>query len=81
MGLFTDTITGPDAVRHLAMIAAYSGLLAWAARLLVAPVRDELEASRDTRNLLVDIKLISHAGEEVAPRPAGHRTSKPPDLP
>ena len=74
-GLFTETITGPGAVRHVAMMVAYSGLLAWGARLLVAPARDELEASKDSRNLLVDIRLISHAGEEVAPRPVGQRTT------
>lgn len=74
-GLFADTITGPGAVRHVAMIVAYSGLLAWGARLLVAPARDELEASKDSRNLLVDIKLISHVNEEVAPRPVGQRTT------
>ncbi len=75
VGLFHEAITGTGAVRHLSIIAGYSWLLAWGLRLLVTPVRDELEASKETRNLLVDIKFISHAGEEVAPRPVGHRTT------
>ncbi len=74
-GLFRDSFTGPSAVAHVALIIAYSASPAWGARLLLAPARDEMEASKESRGLLVDIRLISHAGKEVAPRPVGQRTT------
>lgn len=74
-GLIREAITGPWALAHLALIVAYSGALAWGVRLLVPPMPDELATSKDSRTILVDIKLISHAGEEVTPRPTGHRTT------
>lgn len=75
VGLFRNAIFGSSALAHLALIIAYSGSLAWGVRLLLAPVKDHTLAHEDSRNLLVGIRNISHAGDEVAPRHAGHRTT------
>jgi len=72
VGLFRGAISDPA---RLALTVAYSGSLAWGVRLLLAPVKDHTLAHEDSRNLLVGIKNISHAGDEVAPRHAGHRTT------
>ena len=71
--LSRDAIAGRSGLAHFAVIVGYSGWLAWSVRLLLAPVQDHAASSESSRNLLVGIKHITRASDEVAPRAPGRR--------
>ena len=75
VGVFRDAVAGPQALAHLALIVGCSGSLAWGVRLLLAPVADHTLTHKESRNLLVGIKTISHTGDEVTPPHPAPRTT------